>query len=47
MDIVIQGAGAEAFAEKLNLRDIWIKSDAVRINEADSTLTQELVGTSN
>ena len=43
MDIVIQGAGAEAFAEKLNLRDIWIKSDAVRINEADSTLTQELV----
>lgn len=43
MDIVIQGAGAEAFAEKLNLRDIWIKSDAVRINEADSTLAQELV----
>ena len=43
MDIVIQGAGAEAFAEKLNLRNIWIKPDAVRVNEADSTLTQELV----
>ena len=41
MDIVIQGTGAEAFAEKLNLRNIWIKSDTVRINEADSS------GTSN
>ena len=30
MDIVIQGAGVEAFAEKLNLRNIWIKSDAVQ-----------------
>ena len=43
MDIIIQGAGVEAFAEKLNLKNIWIKSDAVRINEADSTLAQELV----
>ena len=33
MDIVIQGAGAEAFAEKLNLRNIWIKPDAFKLNE--------------
>lgn len=43
MDIVIQGTGAEAFAQKLSLKNIWIKPDAVRINKADSTLTQELM----
>ena len=47
MDIIIQGAGVEAFAEKLNLKNIWIKSDAVRINDVDNTLTQELVEQAN
>ena len=43
MDIIIQGTGADVFAEKLALRNIWIKSDAVRINGTDDILTQELM----
>ena len=43
MDIVIEGMGADAFAESLAIKNIWVKPNAVRINGADDVLTQDLL----
>lgn len=43
MDIIIEGTGADAFAEKLAIKGIWLKPNALRINGVDDALTQKLV----
>ena len=42
MDIVIQGTGADTFAKNLDLQNIWLKEDAVRINNADDVLARSV-----
>lgn len=42
MDIVIQGTGADTFAKNLDLQNIWLKEDAVRINNADDVLSRSV-----
>lgn len=42
MDIILQGTGADAFVQNLDLRNVWFKTDAVRINNADDALAKEI-----
>lgn len=43
MDIVIQGTGAESFASALKSENFWIKPNAVRLNNVNDVLAQELI----
>ena len=42
MDIVIQGTGADTFAKNLDLQNIWLKEDAVRINNTAAVLARRV-----
>lgn len=41
MDIVIQGSGAERLAEKFSLQNVWIKSNAIRLNKVNEKISQQ------
>ena len=41
MDIVIQGSEAERLAEKFSLQNVWIKPNAIRLNEVNEKISQQ------
>ncbi|HIT96305.1 MAG TPA: phosphoserine phosphatase SerB [Candidatus Aphodousia faecavium] len=43
MDIVIQGKEAQTLAQKLTLKNIWVKPDAIRVNGVDDVISQQLI----